>query len=644
MSECVDIKKAALLLGTTERHTRRMCTEGKLMGAVKPAGCGRWKIPVTAHAKLAADSPAEKLPGELEGVPTDKRDRALKRLGLLKKFDQYAAAFGRKGGTATEALARFCTEQKIKKRSFERWKYRFKKYGLIGLVDSRGGGKFISQIISPEAFELFKSMYLTQQQLSVKTCYQNISFVNRDENKGWKIPSLQFFYKFIKRAIPLGVEVLHREGLAAYEAKCAPYITIDPDSVQPGQIWVGDHHQFNCWVRHRGRWIRPWITAWEDMRSRSITGLHISASPNQTTILTATKRAIEKYGPPDSVKIDNGRDYDSEIWTGTTKAKRRAIKKGEIDEQMVAGIYAMMDIAVSFAIPYHPQSKPLERFFDTLDTQFTKTFETYCGKDSARKPEHLNQLLSSEKAIARGHTLESFTKLVAEYVEVYNNTAHTGAGMGGRTPAEVMATRQSRRVLAEGAAELLLRVWSGELVVGKNGVNFKRMWYGQYNMGLAAYQGKKVRVAYDPDDLRQVYVYDAATLKLITIAEQNRLIGYGAAVNEDALREATRQKTRALRINRQFRDSQLTANMDLTSLTLKAMAEGSREPEPQKTTQTLRPVVTPMNEQVAEHKRKEMKKTVKKAAGAESVSEVLDMDFTMLKRTSTIEGEKLFDD
>ncbi len=140
-------------------------------------------------------------------------------------------------------------------------------------------------------------------------------------------------------------------------------------AVAAGQIFVGDHHMFNCWVWNRGRWVRPWITAWGDFRSRAIVGFYITEAPNQTTIMRAFKRAIEIYGPPDSVKIDNGKDYDSEMWTGITKAKRRALKKGYLDEMLVAGIYAMMDIGVSFAIPYHPQSKPVERFFDTMDRQ-----------------------------------------------------------------------------------------------------------------------------------------------------------------------------------------------------------------------------------------------------------------------------------
>ena len=642
--EYLDIRKAAKILNCTERHVRRICEKGVLSGSIKS---DRWKIPVTASAKLTGiKTPDEMLSSEeLLDVPAGKRKEAFRRLGMIRNFEKFSASFVHNGGTRTEAMKIYASKHHIGKRSLERWIAHYRQQGLLGLVDTRGGGAFFCQIISPDAFELFKSMYLTQQRLSLKTCWQNICYVNRTEDKGWKIPSLQYMYKYVPGQIPLFAQVLHREGLAAYEAKCAPYVQVDPDSIRPGQVWVGDHSQFNCWVRHRGKWIRPWITAWMDMRSRIIVGYHIAASPNQTTILLAMKRGIEKHGPPETVKIDNGRDYDSELWTGTTKAKRKVLNRGYIDEQMVAGIYSLMDIAVSFAIPYHPQSKPIERFFDTLDRQFTKTIKTYCGKDSERKPDYLNDLLRSEKTIQGFYDIKSFTGIVGQYIKAYNNTAHTGVGMDGRSPAEVMATRESRRVLAEGVLDLLMRVWSGELTVSKNGVKFKGMWYGQYNTELLMYQGKKVRVAYDPDDLRALYIYDAVTLKLITLAEQNQLVCYGSPVGEESLREAMRQKAKAVKIARQFRDSRLTANTDLTSLTIKAMQEGKKEEKPTEKYTSLRPVRTLLDDQVRDHKRAEVLKAVKKAAGAESLGAVLDMDFTLLSRKKNKYAEvKLFNE
>ena len=564
----------------------------------------------------------------IRNMPVKKRREATKRLGLIKDFERFSVSYVHNGNGRTEALEMFCKLNNVSKSSLKRWIKNYRHEGLAGIADKRGGNNY-NGTFSKEAFELFKSIYLTERQLSVKLCWQDICYVNSSQNKDWQIPSLREIYRFVEK-IPLPVRVLHREGMAAYEAKCAPYIQIDPDSIEPGQVWISDHHQFNCWIRHRGEWIRPWITAWEDMRSRQIVGRHISIQPNQSTILLSFKRAAENYGPPDSVKIDNGKDYDSECWTGTTKQRRRLLKADCLDEQTLAGIYALMNIAVSFAIPYHPQSKSIERWFDTIDQQFIKTIDTYCGKDSNRKPENLTELLKSENAILQAYDLQSFTELVDQYIEVYNHSTHSGTGMDNKSPAEVMSMRHSQRCLAEDVLDLCCQVWSGELIIGKNGVNFKGLWYGQYDLELFSRQGKKVRVGYDPEDIRKINVYDAVTWKLITIAEQNRLIGYGSAVNEEHLREAMAAKSRAVKVAKQYRNNQLTANMDLTSLTLKAMQAGQQEKPSNKVTR-LRPVKTVMDNQVKEHQRQKNYKAVKKAAGAEGLAGVLDIDFDLLK-------------
>jgi transposase InsO family protein len=455
--------------------------------------------------------------------------------------------------------------------------------------------------------------------------------VNADEGRQWRIPPMRTMHTLVNKRIPLAVQVLHREGMAAYEAKCAPYIQVDPDSVEPGQWWIGDHHQLNCWVRHRDRWIRPWITAWMDMRSRELVGWYISACPNQTTVLVAMRRAIEKHGPPESVKIDNGKDYDSQMWTGTTKTRRRAAKAGYIDAATVAGIYAMLDIAVSFAIPYHPQSKLIERFFDTVDVQFTKAVDTYCGKDANRKPEHLSDMLKSEHTIAEAYSLAEFAEVFGEYAKVYSNSVHTGWGMKGKSPGQVMASRSSRRVLKEGVLDLLMRVWSGELKIGKNGVRFRGLYYGQYDSDLLVRQGRKVRVSYNPDDLSVVYVYDAVTWKLIAVAEQNQLVAYGDAVPEGEVREAMAQKSRALKLCKGQVNKQLTANMDLASLAIRARRKDA-EPDPAPArVASIRPVGTPLDGQVDEHARQRAVKVVRKAAGAEATRTVLDIDLTALR-------------
>jgi len=586
---------------------------------------------------------------DIQNLPSNKREYAIKKLGIIQRFEKSSSEHIRNGGTRTEALSKCAAREKVSERTIKRWIMKYHQQGLLGLVDLRGVDCDAGEVISPGAFEMFKSMYLTQQRLTVKTCWQNINYENRNQNRGWRIPGLRGIYRYIEKHIPLPVQILHREGLTAYEAKCAPYIEIDPDSIEPNQVWVGDHSQFNVWVRYQNRWVRPWVTAWEDLKSRMIVGWYLSVIPNQTTILLSMKRAIEKFGPPESVKIDNGKDYDSELFTGTTKKTRRAAGKGYLDEKILAGIYAMMDVGVSFAIPYNAKAKRIERLFATIDSQFTATFDLYCGKDTKRKPEDLVEKLKDPATLNEAVSFEKFETLFGSYIDVYNANSHSAKDMQEQSPIEVFQSRRTHRILAPGVVDLLMRIWSRELIVGKNGVQFKGIYYGQYNVELLIHQGRKVRISYDPDDLRRAYIYDVATFKLITIAEQNQLVSYGAAVNEDSLRNAMREKRRVLQVAKDFCNSELTRNMDLTTLTIKAMQEVEKtrtntDSNTEEHGRILKPVRTPLDDQVTEHERQKVVKILRKAAGAESMKEGLDLDFSVLKPKNRFEGVRLFDD
>lgn len=642
MNDALEIQEAATQLGCSLRHLQRMCKSGALKGARKEGGS--WLIPVTADARLRGIQSSDDLSKQVDlgDVSETKRQEALRRLGTIEEFNKFSSRAVRSGCLRTQAMEEFAAHTGISLASLKRWLARYRLEGLKGLIDGRGGGQFASETITPEAFEYFKSLWLTQQQLSVKLCWSMVDHLNKTESRDWQLPGLRAMYNVIDRDIPLAVQVLHREGLTAYEARCAPYIQVDPDSVEPGAVWIGDHSPFNCWIRHRERWVRPWITVWEDMRSRLLVGWKISAGPNQTTILIAMRRAIEKYGPPESVKIDNGRDYDSEMWTGTTKVRRRFLKKGYVDEQMVAGIYAMMGVGVSFAIPFNAKAKSVERVFDTIDCQFTKTTKTFCGKDAPRRPEQLNDYLQTDRAVREAYDLEGFAQLFARYVkEVYNVSAHRGKGMEGRSPQQVFHERTSRRVIREGVLDLLMRVWSGRLKAGKNGVRFRGLLYGQYDTELMRHQGKEVRVSYDPDDLSSVHVYDATTLKLITVAEQNRLAQYGRNVKDEHLRRAMQERQRAMRTVKSYRQASLTANMNLTDL---AIAAQRPDPKPQEKAASwpprLKPVRTPMDDQMAAHVRRKLTRQLKRAAGTERTEE-LDIDLSLLSPDKQAPAEDL---
>jgi putative transposase len=624
MAANLSITEAAQRLGLTERAIRKRCASGNLPGARR---VGRtWRIPVSADPRLA-ETPVKEPPNDIDldplrAVNVQKREAALRRAGLIQEAEKFSRLAAREGIGRTDALRHFASEHHLAFRSLQRWIRAYHRDGIAGLIDKRRGHSGHGQPFSFEAQSRLKELYLHGNKRDLTTCWRIVQY--EAKKNGWDVPSYSGVRRWVNENIPIPTRVLFREGESAYSAKYEPYILKDFDSIPPGSVWVGDHHQLNAWVRHRGRWIRPWLTAWIDMRTRKVMGHFLAPSPNQGTILQALRRGVLAHGLPDSVKIDNGRDYDSETFTGTTKQKRRALKKGYLDEAGISGLFNLLSIDVSFAIPYRAQSKSIERFFDTLDRQFCKFVPTYCGKDAAQKPEDLNEYLKSEDALAEAFTLETLATRVDRWAQAYDNTPHTGEGMNGATPNEMFATRTSKRVADKRSLDLLLRVWSQPLTVGKNGVRFRGMYYGQYDTQLVLYQGRTVRVAYDPDDLRRVDLYDADSWQFLTVAEQADFVRYGVGVRDEDLREAMRKKAKAKRIAREAGGpAARRRHARITDLAIEAMADRTR-PEPAETGLDVRPVATPVDGQAKavqrENLRLSVKRAVRRAAGAEGTN------------------------
>ncbi|MFA5187017.1 MAG: transposase domain-containing protein [Patescibacteria group bacterium] len=631
MTETLDITTAASLLGVTTRRARQMCESGKLVGAVN-RGRG-WEIPRTAHAMFYDAARTGGSADALSGIAKHKRQAALSRLGLVAAAERFIAAAIRSGGSRRQAMAAFCRDADVSVRSMQRWMSDYRKDGIAGLIDGRGAGSTGPEI-SADAWNEFLSLYLDLRRPSVRQVYDIVCFKNQQQGLQWRIPSLRRVQQMVCERVPKPVLILHREGQAAYDEQCAPYIETDLDAVEPGAVWIGDHHQCDCWVQYRGKWIRPWLTAWEDMRSRTIVGWKLTDSPNATTILLAFRHGCERFGPPEAVKIDNGKDYDSELFTGTTKQRRRLQVK--LDTENVSGLYALMNISVSFSIPYHPQSKAIERWFDTLEGQFVRTMPTYCGKDTQRRPEDLFDYLKTSRALDEAMELDEFGELIGQYIEVYNNTAHSGRGMNQATPMSVMASRSGRRMVDADSLGLLCQVWT-KAKVGKNGVTVRGITgYGQYDPLLHQYFGRDVRCTYDPDDMETVRVFDANTYQYITTAAQQPFAGY--QVGEDDIRKQTAAKARARKVVKQFKPAAKIANTSLTHLAVAAALSRTQPPSDETTMPALRPVATVMDGQATVIGRVERTRRLKRAVGAEGTTRDIELNLDMM-RSSPADAE-----
>ena len=224
--------------------------------------------------------------------------------------------------------------------------------------------------------------------------------------------------------------ILSREGKRQFQERCEPYLLTDFDSLVPNQIWVSDHGQHDVWVRNdlfsgvsANAAVRPWLTAVIDMRSRKIVGTAWSANPSSHTISSALRVAIENFGIPQTLVIDNGKDYE---------------KIGRIDfSPECSGVLVRLGIQPHYCLPRHPQSKLIESWFGTVRKRFDCLWPSYCGSSPTNRPEQCTDALKEHQAFLKGKRKSSPLPLASEFIATarqwiteYNSQhPHSGRGM-----------------------------------------------------------------------------------------------------------------------------------------------------------------------------------------------------------------------
>jgi hypothetical protein len=126
----------------------------------------------------------------------------------------------------------------------------------------------------------------------------------------------------------------------------------------------------------------------------------------------------------------------------------------------------------------------------------------------------------------------------------------------------------------------------------------------------------------------------AGTYHHIVTADQARMVAYGVGVDEESLREAQASKARARKLLKSVRGASRSAQMNTTDLAIEMMVAKS-QPEPEPThTPTVQPVPSAFDGQVQTIRNRKVARAVRKAAGAEQVTHVrdLDIDFTLMRR------------
>jgi putative transposase len=627
----IDLSTAAQRSGRSEGQLRRRCQDEWSRAGVaekRNPGDGRkatWFIREDADAALAR-VPAGRHQAFDESPLTDAQRRELNRkLAIVQQWQAaWRAGFElgfNKDRVTNHFLERLLIEQNVRlsRATLYNWLKGYEASGKAGLVDSRWKTAAADdEAEAPDPFLAFvREMWLSPRKPRLTSCHEAACF--KAEQQGWRVQHYKTCQRMIN-AIPAAVRIRYREGAKAFTDKAEPFIERDYTTLRSNEVWCGDHHQLDLIITHEGKHCRPWLTAWQDVRSRKIVGWHLFAGdPNQDTIVLAFRAGVIEHGVPEHVLIDNGKDYDAFALQGMTKMQRRKLRV-TYDAAQVGGLFGGLGVGVTHCEPYHGQSKPIERWFRELSEVFAKTFVTYTGNCPDNKPEDLAAHLKRGEA----PTLDEVRGAFIPWLATFHGRAHRGDGMDGRSPDQVFAAcLQTKRTAPAALLDLLLMKTGKPVRVAQNGVTLGGIHYGQYEPELAQLLGKMVQLRHDPADLSRVAVFDEAGRR-ICVAEANRRLPFKA--DHALARQAIADKRHARRVVNEASQVRMRLVEDQTDLMIRASIERNKKAGTDKVDPTLPPpAVKPVQAAVDDHfqtfqRAIEQRSTGRRAAGAESMT------------------------
>lgn len=544
----VTVAEAAQLEGVTDEAIRLKVVANKYRTrlADEISANGRRKTLIDVHSlsipaqikyyrieEKSAAGPA----AQLAGVSEQARKVGLERLAIVNEAEEIRERYrlsvgGSDSASAVAALTALAASHQISYATLCRWRADFRRDGFVGLLPKYGSTR--GSRLDPRIKEAIETEWLQPKKLSQQQVYEIVALWCAEQLL--PAPSYKTVQRIIDK-IPAAVATYHRSGRAKWASDAMPKETRDLSTIAVNEWWCGDHREFDCFVCVGNKIMRPWLTSWEDLRSRTIVGRCISFQPNSTTIAAAFRAGVLTYGAPQHVYIDNGKDYDAHYLNGKVK------KFAAVDlNQAAQGVFAQLGIRVHHAIPYSAWSKPIERWHRNI-TSWEHDLPGWCGKDNKERPEKLAEEIHSGALL----TLEQFTALFDQWVAQYNARIHTALGCAPNDLWEGI----TRRIPEIRALDLLLMEEERRRVHPSGIKVFPGRWH--WAGELALYVGNDVTVRYDRNDVGRVFVFLEGGRKFLCEAINKPLLTMGAA--KEDLKAAARKKRAAEREIKAYRES-----------------------------------------------------------------------------------------
>ncbi len=340
-------------------------------------------------------------------------------------------------------------------RTLLRWLARYREGGLTALArkprEDKGTIHFFTRY--PAAAQLVAAEYCKPFATAERAHRAILRSQELLQVPDAELPSYETVRRYLE-TLPRSMTIFAREGQRRYNETCLPHLTRSYSDIQPGSIYTSDHMIHDVEVRNdcfvgveQDAPMRLRFTAIMCLSSRKIVGYAWTAEGDSRSIATALRRAVERYGVPHTFYCDNGQDF-KKVAKGAlhTRPTEESIMEGT-ERLLHCGALQQLGIQAQACLPYHPQSKNIERAFRTLHARLDAIFLGYLTGNSYNRPdaailagsEHRKLLKQGMARYSKLIPASMFIKLAETWIEQDYNAEHKhrGQGMNGRTPNQV---------------------------------------------------------------------------------------------------------------------------------------------------------------------------------------------------------------
>ena len=592
----VTLKSLAEILDCNEETLRRKCAEGKILCKYKRSG--KYKnylinpesLPKKDYEKYKINTQKEDLLKLERNLETYSNAPKWAR----KQADKYLELFSLTKGLKRKALESFVNKWNIdfpqkatSIQSIYRARAKFNEFGVEGLLSNRG--KYGNNTeINNDYYEYYKSLYLKEGAPSADFCRQvTLGYAKSKDNiDPMNFPSARTFDRLLKSRISKQAIYYARYGQSAWNKKYASFLPRDYSNINAGECWVSDHAQIDVAVNFNGNVCFPWVTVFRDVKTSKWLGWFLHAdAPNSDHIFQAFYYGVEKFGLPNDVYLDNGKDYRCRDFAGKrkpvwsfkergahpleetehnnsdvrvsernftgAKGRTKLIKINHSSEKENA-LLLNIGVNVHFALPYNAQTKPVERDFLKIKSFLSKGFVGYRGGKITERPEKLKAEIKSDKIM----NFDDFKTLFDDFIENYlNKKPSKGKVLQGKCPDELWSEEfKNKKVISKDALKLFCMRTSKPVKIGRNGVYDSQLQITYWGEWMICEKGRKVFVRRDINAYQEAWVFDAETEKYLGKGNVYHAVSFLARTNIEKAKykEAIERKNKEKKIIKSY--------------------------------------------------------------------------------------------